>query len=190
VAAGVKRWQEVLVAVVVVGLVPFAAADSRDPGHRSPALILADGMPDDLRDLVRGTWDRFAESFPARVDCIDPVTVQGYWELDDRATYDPGRGVVAIRIPGTAPNLRASLIHEFAHHLEFTCPAQRAIRSRFLLAQGLPREAPWFDGATWERTPSEHWAEVVVEFVVEHRPAHARITATTDALNLLRGWAR
>jgi hypothetical protein len=152
-------------------------------------LMIAGASPDDLRALIVATWDRFVEAFPARRSCLAPVTVQGAWELDDRAAYDPGRRLVTVRIPGTAPNLRDSLVHEFAHHLEFTCPEQHEVRVPFLVAQALRPSAPWFEGGSWETTPSEQFAEAVVQ-VVLGPPAHPAVLILPRSIALIRAWAR
>jgi hypothetical protein len=155
-----------------------------------PADLSVTGVsPADLRALIVETWDRFVEAFPARRSCLAPIRVQGAWELDSRGSYDPGSGLVTIRIPGTAPNLRASLVHEFAHHMEFTCPEQRDVRVPFLAAQGLPLSATWFEGRSWETTPSEQFAEAVVQ-VVLGRPAHLPVLIHPRSVELLRAWGR
>ena len=171
-----RRWAAVV-------LVAAAMPAMWEPG---PAVSFADGVPADLQNLGEGAWARFTQAFPAHRDCLASVTVDGVQELDDRAAYDPDRRVVTVRIPGTAPNLEASLVHEFAHHLEFTCPAQRRMRGSFLAAQG---GWSWFDGPTWETTPSEAFAEGVTEFVLGRRPAHARIHLRPRAMRVIRTWA-
>jgi hypothetical protein len=186
----VRRAHAAGVIVFLIALVPFAAADSLAPRGREPTLALSSGMPHDLERVVRTTWGRFVSAFPARASCFEPVTVAGAWELGDRATYDPADREVTVRIPGTAPNLAAALVHEFAHHLEFTCRAQRAMRSSFIAVQGLPRDARWFEGSTWERIPSENFAEAVVEYVLGHRPSHSRIAVSSGALAVIGHWAR
>jgi len=145
--------------------------------------------PADLRALIVETWDRFVEAFPTRRSCLAPVTVRGAWELDDRASYDPTRRLVTVRIPGTAPNLSASLVHEFAHHMEFTCPRQRDVRLAFLAAQELPPSTSWFEGASWESTPSEQFAEAVVQMVLG-RPAHPAVFIRPRSVAILRAWGR
>jgi hypothetical protein len=156
---------------------------------RVPDLRITGASPDDLRALIGATWDRFVEAFPARRSCLAPVTVQGAWELDDRGSYEPGRRLVTVRIPGTAPNLRDSLVHEFAHHMEFTCPEQHDVRAAFLAAQALPPSATWFEGVSWETTPSEQFAEAVVQ-VVLGPPAHPSVLIHPRSVALLRVWGR
>ncbi|HEY7400685.1 MAG TPA: hypothetical protein VH989_07290 [Actinomycetota bacterium] len=155
-----------------------------------PSIAFGETVPGDLEALVRTTWDRFTDAVPARWSCVAPVTIDGSWTLDDRASYDPDRRLVTVRIPGTAPNLEAALVHEFAHHLDFTCAARADLRSAFLAAQGLPRDTPWFDGATWERTPSEQFAEAMIEVVLGRSPPPPRILVSPDALDVVRAWCR
>jgi hypothetical protein len=92
-----------------------------------------------------------------------------------------------LRIPGTAPNLRHDLVHEFAHHLEFACPAQRDVRGPFLAAQGLASGTAWFAGSEWDRIPSEQFAEAVVEVVLGPVPAR-RVVLRPAALAVVRRW--
>ncbi len=188
-SATVRR-RKLALLLVSMTLMVLAATDTVDTTEARPTVAIAEGVPGDFEDLALATWVVFTEAFPARRDCLAPVTVDVARELDDLAAYDPSRRLVTVRIPGTEPNLRASLVHEFAHHLEFTCPAQRALRPSFLAAQGLSRDAPWFKGATWERTPSEQFAEATTEFVLGRRSAHVPMVVTAQAVQTVRTWAR
>jgi hypothetical protein len=179
-----KNAKNALAGLVAAGLIATAVS-----GGGRPAVAFVRGTPADVRSLAGSTWERFNDAFPTRRECLAPVTVRSAWKLDDRATYDPRGHVVTIRIPGTAPNLRATLVHEFAHHLEFTCPAQRGLRAGFLAAQGRSAGSAWFEGDTWERTPSEQFAEATTEFVLGRRPPHARIAVTPEALRVIETWA-
>jgi hypothetical protein len=179
-------------AALVVVLAALPAPLTALQAHRaagSPDVAIAEDVPQDLADLAQATWDRFAAAFPARRDCLAPVAVDGAWELDDRATYDPQRRLVRVRIPATAPSLEGSLVHEFAHHLEFTCRPQRGLRRAFRAAQGLPREARWWHGAAWERTPSEQFAEATTELVLGRRGTHVPVPVTDEAVQVIRDWA-
>ncbi|MGH2736898.1 MAG: hypothetical protein ACRDKZ_15060 [Actinomycetota bacterium] len=178
---------------VLVGCMALVAglALSEGPGTNSTPvpIALADDVPRDLVLLARATWERFTGAFPAQGDCLAPVTVDGARGLDDRAAYDPNRRLVTVRFPGTAPNLEASLVHEFAHHLELGCPGQGPLRSEFRAAQGLAADAEWFEGATWEETPSEQFAEAVTMFVLGRRPGHLRTPVSASAVRAVRAWA-
>jgi hypothetical protein len=185
---GSRRAATALVAMAATLSLVVAAADDA-PFHTRPQIAFVEGVPADLQALSASTWDRFTDAFAARWSCLPDVTVAAAWRLADRATYDPHRRLVTIRIPGTAPNLRATLVHEFAHHIEFTCPEQRRLRARFLAAQGLPPGTPWFGGATWERIPSEQFAEATVQAVVG-RPSLPRVLVSSEALSMIREWGR
>src|SRR5207302_8179589 len=142
-----------------------------------------------LRALAAGTWRLFLDAIPARATCAADVTLAGAWHLANRALYDPDRRLVTVRIPATAADLRGSLVHEFAHHFEFTCPTQRLLRPAFLAAQGLLRRTPWRGGSTWARIPSEQFAEAMVQFVLG-RPSLPLVVVRPGALEVLRRWAR
>lgn len=183
-----RRW---LVAVVAVGSMASleigAAADETRPGR--PEIHFAADVPDDLRALASSTWGRFLRALPARSGCPADVTLRGAWRFGTRAAYDPGRHVVTVRIPGTAPNLRATMVHEFAHHLEFTCSAQRILRPRFLSAQGFPPTTAWRGGHAWAQIPSEQFAEAMVQVVLGPQPV-GLVVITPDALQAIRDWGR
>ena len=171
----------------VVFLVVLAAACGAAPVE--PSLRFVDGTPDDLRELARATFADVLAAVPSHHGCLHDVSVSGAWELDDRARYDPATRRVTVRVPATAPNLEVSLVHELAHHLEFACPAQQDVRSAFLDAQGLPPDADWFSGPTWEATPSEQWASAVVLHVLDRRDTSARISIEPAALDVVGEWA-
>jgi hypothetical protein len=165
-------------------------ASTADGRAAAPAVSILPGTPTDYQAVVLSTWDRFVGAFPARATCIAPVRVTGAWELDDRADYDPATRLVTARIPGTAPNLTASLLHEFAHHLDFSCPELAPLRAAFLAAQGFPPGASWSEGATWGVTPAEQFAEGVAEYVLGRPPAHPRVSVSTEAVDAIRAWGR
>lgn len=172
---------------VTATLVGGAASAERDPV--GPVLVVADDVPNDVRALALGTWDLFLNAFPARRACIPPVTLSHAWELADRAAYDPAERAVVLRVPGTAPNLRASLVHEFAHHLESTCDAHASLRRPFLVATGSAPSSPWFGGRDWEQIPSEQYAEAVTVYVLDERPSHLRVSVPREALDEIERWA-
>jgi hypothetical protein len=152
-------------------------------------LLVAPDVPNDVRALALDTWDRFVGSFSARRGCIRPVTLEHAWRFADRGAYDPGAATIVLRVPGTAPNLRHTLVHEFAHHLEATCPAQRAVRAPFLVASGEGPDTPWFSGSRWAKVPSERFAEAVAVFVLPDRPSHLRVSVSAEALDEIERWA-
>jgi hypothetical protein len=172
----------VVAAAVLVGLALFARSD------RSPDLGFDASVPDDLRALATETWQDFLAAHDAKTDCIAPATLHAVWNLDDRGEYQPSTATITVRVPGTAPNLQATMIHEFAHHVEFTCPDQGDLRPAFLVAQGFPPSVDWFGGDSWETTPSEQYAETTVEVVLGRRPHHGNIWVTEEAADIVRRW--
>lgn len=163
-------------------------AASACSGRSVPALTFADDVPAEFREVATSAWGRFGAAVPGLASCLRGVRVEIAWELGDRARYDPARGVVTVRVPGTAANLTSSLVHEFAHHLEFTCHEHRGLRARFLEASGLPLAAPWFRAARYEDVPSERFAEAVV-IVVLGRPSGAAVPVGGEAVDVVRAWA-
>jgi hypothetical protein len=186
--AGSKRWTAMLVAVAAT-LVIAVGAPADGALARRPAIRFAHGVPADFKALAEADWVRFTDAFPARWACIPSVTVTGAWTFAQRARYDPRLRLVTVRIPGTAPNLEASLIHEFAHHLAFGCAAQRALRARFLAAQGLSTTSAWFGGSSWDRIPSEQFAEATVVAVLG-RASRPQVPVRPEAARLIRAWGR
>jgi hypothetical protein len=177
----------VLALCATATLVGRPASAGRDPV--GPVLVVADDVPNDVRALALDTWEMFLTAFPARRACIPPVTLTHAWEFADRAAYDPAERAVVLRVPGTAPNLRASLVHEFAHHLESTCDAQASLRRPFLVATGSAPNSSWFGGRDWERVPSERFAEAVTVYVLDERPSHLRVSVPREALDEIERWA-
>jgi hypothetical protein len=97
--------------------------------------------------------------------------------------------LVLVRAPGTAGNLEASLLHEFAHHVEHRCPMDAAFRRRFVDAAGLPAGTPWRGGERWDRIPSERFAEAAVALVLGEPPPHVLIRVSTGELRAVEAWA-
>lgn len=185
---GSRRWLVTVVAAgAIVTLGMGAAADEALP--RRPAIHFAQGVPGDLRQLATSTWGRLLDAFPARSRCLPDVTLRGAWRLATRAAYVRQKRLVTVRIPGTAPNLQATMVHEFAHHMEFTCPQQQRLRPRFLAAQGLPPGTSWLGGETWARIPSEQFAEATVQVVLGGRP-DPMVLVRPEALQAIRDWGR
>ena len=176
----------VILAVVAAAAVAVAFVLARsDPGS---GLRFDASVPDDLRAVAVEAWEGFLAAHPAREACIGPITMSAAWELDDRATYRPGTATLVIRVPGTAPNLTNDLTHEFAHHMEFTCPEHEDLRPAFLAAQGFPASTDWFDGEAWETTPSEQYAEATTEVVLGRRTHHGGIVLSDEAIDAVRQW--
>jgi hypothetical protein len=174
--------------LAVAAVIAVAVLASADAGR--PAMRFTDATPGDLRGVAERAWRRFTAAFPGRSDCLGGVTVGVAWELDDRARYEPAPGLVLVRAPGTAANLEATLLHEFAHHVEHRCPMSAPFRRRFVDAAGLPPSTPWRGGGTWERIPSERFAEAAVAFVLGAPPPHILIPVTPGEIRAVAAWAR
>jgi hypothetical protein len=145
--------------------------------------------PTDLRVVATHAWDRFTERFAGRSDCLGDLTVGVAWRLPDRARYEPEEGLILIRAPGTAGNLEASLLHEFAHHAEHRCLLDDVFRRRFVDAAGLPTGTPWRGGGSWDRVPSERFAEATVFLVLGEPPPHVLIRVGPDEVRAVAAWA-
>ena len=156
----------------------------------TPELRHDDTVPDDLRALADETWHDFLAAFPDRHGCISSPTLHAAWELETRAEYQPATALLSVRVPGTPATLRSELIHEFAHHLEFTCDEHNELRPGFLDAQGFAPGTPWFGGDSWETTPSEQYAEAVVELIEGRRTQFGGISLTDVAINVVRQWGQ
>lgn len=158
-------------------------------GPPSPSLTFAEGTPSDLQALSRDVWEDFLAVFPDRSECMGEVTLEGDWTLEgSRGFYLPGEARVVLKIPGTAGHLRHSLVHELAHHIEHACPDHAELRVAFLAAQNLAAETSWFEGPSWEETPSEQYAETVVRLVLDRPAWHYRIPLSTEAVATVRDW--
>ena len=158
-------------------------------GAVSPTPVFGANTPSDLRALTAETLSRVAEAVANQAECLDGLVVSGAWELDDRARYDPASSEMTVRIPATAAQLETSIVHEMAHHMEFTCPQSEEVRRDFISAQGLPADTAWFDGSSWETTPSEQWATALVLHVLGRPDERARISVNADAMEIVRAWA-
>jgi hypothetical protein len=170
--------------MVIAGIVAASLASAPD----GPRLLVDPRVPDDLAVVAADTWTGFLDAFPARRDCIPDVELLGSLDLNDRGEYRPDVPAVVVRYPATEGQLRETLVHEFAHHLEYGCPAQGEVRAPFLGAQHLAADGPWFTGPTWEGTPSEQFAEVAVEIVLGERWLHRRVGLSAEAVDLVRRW--
>lgn len=157
-------------------------------GGGTPGLRFDNTVPDDLGELAAATWEDFLDAVPARYGCIPPPTLTASWELEDRGEYRPATATIVVRVPGTPATLRSELLHEFAHHLEFACPEQEELRQAFLQAQGFPADTAWFEADTWATTPSEQYAEAMVELVEERRTHRGGIQLTEAAVAVIREW--
>lgn len=172
---------------LVLGWLALAFAVSC--GTATPSLVFPEDTPADLQELGMEVWGEFLAVFPNQVGCIGEVTVEGDWTLQgSKAYYLPDDAKVVLEVPATAPHLRHSLIHELAHHVEHVCSDHPDLRSAFLEAQNLPPDTPWFDGPSWEETPSEQYAEAVVRLVLVRPVVNYRLSLAPEAIEAVRVW--
>lgn len=158
-------------------------------GTSSPSVRFTDETPRDLRAVATREWRQFTTAFSGRSDCLGSVTVGVAWQLPDRARYEPEPALVLVRAPGTAANLGATLLHEFAHHVEHRCPMTAAFRRRFVDAAGLTAGTPWRGGGPWDRIPSERFAEAAVFLVLGEPPPHVLIRVRPGEVRAVAAWA-
>ncbi len=178
----------------ILSLLALLLGITAGSAHRpAPRLLMDDSVAADFRALASATWSRFLLTFAARADCIGDVHLRASRTLAYRALYDPTTATVTVRVPGTPAMLQSALIHEWAHHLEYQCPAHRQLRPHFLEAQGLPPTTPWRPAgeiaAAPEAIPSEQYAEAVVELVLGERPIPTKAHVTVAAVETVRAWA-
>lgn len=148
----------------VVGLV-FVAVANR---HDGPELVIDESVAADFALVAQDDWNTFVAAFPALGDCIGEVTLVADHTIDDRAKYHPETRTMTVRVPGPRALLDRAVVHELAHHLEFSCATHKEMRPAFMAALSRSGEA-WFEGAEWGSTPSEIYAEAVVEYVLDER---------------------
>ena len=167
----------------------LAVAFTAACGASSASLVFAEGTPSDLQDLGLEVWADFLEAFPNQAGCIGEVTLEGDWTLEgSRAYYLPEDAKVVLEIPATAPHLRHSLVHELAHHVEHACADHVELREAFLKAQNVPTDTPWFEGPSWEETPSEQYAEAVVRLVLSRPVMHYRLSLAPESIEAIKKW--
>ncbi len=193
------RWGLLTLGAVLVFIGAWAAYRPSEGvwSRRAPRLIVEDSVAGDFQALAEETWDRFLVVFRARADCFGDVRLRAAWTLDRRATYDPATATVTVRVPGTPAMLREALVHEWAHHVEFQCPAHRELRPAFLMVQGLPSDTPWRPddvppraaGKAWADIPSEQYAEAVIELVLGQRWIASGAHVRREAVQVIAAWA-
>jgi hypothetical protein len=177
-----RRAVAVALAVAALGAV---AARATDP---PVALTVAADTPADVRALAAETWDRFTAALPTARACLRPATLSGVWSFDERADYDRMTATIRLRIPSTAANLEATLLHELGHHLDASCP-ELGRRAAFLAATGTDPATPWWTGEDWSSTPAERYAEAVARVVLGAPPPHVLIDLDPAEVEAVRAWA-
>lgn len=148
-------------------------------------------LPDDVKAEVAETWDAFVDVFGPRRRCFSDVSLLLVREVEDGdARYVVDGAVIEIQIPTSPRRFRESLVHELAHHVEYTCASFGVLRAGFAGTLGVPVDQ-WFSGEDWEDVPSEKYAEAVVEVVNSERVRHVRsMPLEPELLGVVRSWAR
>ncbi|MBU0495826.1 MAG: hypothetical protein KKA73_24940 [Chloroflexi bacterium] len=162
-----------------------------------PRLIVDESVGTDLQVLAQDTWDQFLTAFAGRAGCLSDVRLRASYDLDSRGDYDPATATVTVRVPGTRAMLQSALLHEWAHHIEFQCPAHQELRPAFLSAQRLAPDTPWrpadasadLPASEWAAIPSEQYAEAVIELVLGSRPIPTLAHVTPEAVQVIQQWA-
>lgn len=183
----------VAISLLLAGCIPLA---SPTPATL-PRLIADDSVAADFSTLAQSTWQEFLRAFRGRVNCFGDVHLHAADSLPSRALYEPKTVTVTVRVPGTPAMLRSALIHEWAHHVEFACPAQKEMRSAFLAAQGLSPDTLWRPDDTpantpegaWATIPSEQYAEATIELVLGSRPIPTTAPVSPAAIRVIQQWA-
>lgn len=155
-----------------------------------PRMLVPQGVPDDVSAIVDRTWPAFLRAFPARHECIGDVTLLLVFDVEGgAASYRPDEATIRIEIPTTPERFEESLAHELGHHLEHRCPLIPEIGAEFLAAQKFEAGVEWFGRDPWFESPTEHFAETVVQIVLGERRIHAdRITLSSRAIAIVRKW--
>jgi len=133
-----------------------------------PAGITIEGDPtlDETAAIIQD-WQWITSAFPATKDCVEPVTVvvvgANEWGGSTAAYYRPSLRTLYIK----HGKIRSEhLIHEFAHHLDFSCGFGSSERGvTFMTAQGFDPDHEWARGPSWRSVPAEHFAEAVVGYL-------------------------
>ena len=171
-------------AIALIGLAVWTARPDTDA-----ELVIGDTVAEDFATLAQATHTRFVDAAPAVASCMGDLRLEADPDLDDLARYDQSSGIMYVRVPATAPSLEASLIHEFAHHVELACASHLSVRPAFLAAQGRAADTAWFGDGAWEDRPSEQFAEAVVEVVLGRRSRNQlRLRLTPEAVRVVEAW--
>jgi acetylornithine deacetylase/succinyl-diaminopimelate desuccinylase-like protein len=184
---GSKRWRIPAVSAVVVVV---AAAGWWSVAERRPSLEIPQEVPAEVTELSLATWKSYLAAFPAQRNCIGTVTMRLTRSVDGGdAMYRPPERTIYVEIPTTPERFPESLAHELGHHLESACNAEGELGEAFRASQGLPPDSAWSGSEPWYDSPSEHFAETVVEIVDGERITHQDIVILQPStIDLVRAW--
>ncbi|MGA7272757.1 MAG: hypothetical protein WB239_16920 [Acidimicrobiia bacterium] len=174
-------------AVVVAGVIGGVVWANSGGG---PVLRLSQQFPPEAMTIIEDSWSDFVAAFPNQRGCLGDVDLVAVSDLPDGdASYDFADHLIRVLVPSSPRRFPESLVHEFGHHLEASCPVVDEIGARFMALQGFPPDQDWYRGEVWFSTPSEHFAETVVQVVRGERLIHARdIALSSAAVDLVRQW--
>jgi hypothetical protein len=164
----------------------------------TPRLIIDASVAPDFAAVIQEMWGQFLLVFAARSDCFGDVRVKADYDLSDRAMYDPQTATISVRVPERAAILKAALVHEWAHHVEFQCEEHAEMRAAFIEAQSMPANTPWGSesgsvhlfSSDWTNIPSEQYAETTIVVVLGERPISTKAPITAAGMEAIRAWAQ
>lgn len=157
-------------ATLLLALFAVGSAPARASVFVHSVVLTVAGQPTPEETIeISFQWNRMLIGLPGARDCVAPLTVV----VVDSAEAAWGGGVSGIaafyrRSVQTVyiehGKVRAEhLIHEFAHHVDFSCGIGVGPLGRtFLEAQGFDPDHEWTRGSGWRDLPAEHFAEAVV----------------------------
>lgn len=171
---GVRSWRA-LVVVLTLGWAASACGSA-------DRIRTVQDVPPDVASIVDDVWHDLEDRLSWAGECMLPVEVLLSRDVSDgSARYRAEEQLIEIEIPTSPSRFRESLVHELGHHIDATCAGLDDLRAAFAAAQGFDEGHPWNEGASWEVTPSEHFAEAVVLIVTGDRLVHADIVLLETA---------
>lgn len=147
-------------------------------------------LPADVRAEIDTVWNDFSNMFGEHRNCYDDVTLLLVSEVEGGdARYVIPDARIEIKIPTSPARFRDSLAHELAHHVEHTCGRFADLKADYQRLPGVDGDS-WSSGPTWQETPSELYAETVVELINGERVRHGRsMPLPPGATSLVASWA-
>ncbi|MGA1052490.1 MAG: hypothetical protein ACO4AY_12410 [Ilumatobacteraceae bacterium] len=174
--------------LVVAALILTAVGVGCGGAPDEPRLLVPQAVPDDVRSELDVVWSDFRRVFAGRLGCVPDVTILLVGDVvGGDARYVVADARIEVRIPTTPARFRESVAHELAHHVEHTCREFDELRVQ--LNRGF-WTGTWESGDDWWDTPSEQWAEHVVELINGGRVRHTtEMPIDEAALAMIRAWA-
>lgn len=156
-------------------------------GCSNGASLRADpSVPGDVKALAGSVWADFTDATDHLGKCLSSLQLSVDRDLGDRARYIPGESRVVLRIPGPAARLRQSLLHEFTHHLDYSCLENQEVREGFMEAVNM--EGPWLNADAGADAPAELFADAVA-LVLEQEEEFVRARALPpDGVEFVVSW--